>query len=221
MPHKPTILASDLEGVLVPEIWIAVAEKTGIERLRLTTRDIPDYDQLMAGRIAILREHKLTLADIQAVIATIEPLPGALEFLDWARAQIQVIILSDTFYEFAAPLMLKLGQPTLFCNMIKIDADNNIAGYKLRQSDGKRKAVTALQSLDFRVIAMGDSYNDMTMLGVADAGILFHPPANIVAEFPQFPVFYEYDRLREHLMAILQDERRTTNATDLRPSSFV
>ncbi|MEO7908412.1 MAG: bifunctional phosphoserine phosphatase/homoserine phosphotransferase ThrH [Roseiflexaceae bacterium] len=204
MPDQPTILASDLEGVLVPEIWIAVAEKTGIERLRLTTRDIPDYDRLMAGRIAILREHKLTLADIQAVIATVDPLPGALEFLDWARDQMQVIILSDTFYEFAAPLMLKLGQPTLFCNTITADAGNNIAGYRLRQVDGKRKAVTALQSLDFRVIAMGDSYNDTTMLSAADTGILFRPPANIIAEFPQFPVLYEYDRLREHLMSIIQ-----------------
>jgi phosphoserine/homoserine phosphotransferase len=208
VPQQPTILASDLEGVLVPEIWIAVAEKTGIERLRLTTRDIPDYDQLMAGRIAILRAHKLTLADIQAVIATVDPLPGALEFLDWARAQMQVIILSDTFYEFAAPLMLKLGQPTLFCNTITVDAGNNIAGYRLRQIDGKRKAVMALQSLDFRVFAMGDSYNDTTMLGAADAGILFRPPANIVAEFPQFPVLYEYDRLREHLMSITKDDRR-------------
>ena len=210
MPQQPTVLASDLEGVLVPEIWIAVAEKTGIERLRLTTRDIPDYDQLMAGRITILREHKLRLADIQAVIATVDPLPGALQFLDWARDQMQVIILSDTFYEFAAPLMLKLGQPTLFCNTITVDADNNIVGYRLRQIDGKRKAVTALQSLDFRVIAMGDSYNDTTMLGAADAGILFRPPANIVAEFPQFPVLYEYNRLREHLMSIAHDDRRPT-----------
>jgi phosphoserine/homoserine phosphotransferase len=157
----------------------------------------------MAGRITILREHKLTLADIQAVIATVDPLPGALKFLDWARDQMQVIILSDTFYEFAAPLMLKLGQPTLFCNTITVDSGNNIAGYRLRQIDGKRKAVVALQSLDFRVIAMGDSYNDTTMLGTADAGILFRPPPNIVAEFPQFPVLYEYDRLREHLMSIL------------------
>jgi len=202
VPHKPTILASDLEGVLVPEIWIAVAEKTGIERLRLTTRDIPDYDRLMAGRIAILREHKLTLADIQAVIASIDPLPGALEFLDWARRQMQVIILSDTFYEFAAPLMLKLGQPTLFCNTITADTSNTISGYQLRQIDGKRKAVTALRSLDFHVIAMGDSYNDTTMLAEADAGILFRPPANIIAEFPQFPVLYDYDRLREYLMSI-------------------
>ena len=203
MPHKPTILATDLEGVLVPEIWIAVAEKTGIEQLRLTTRDIPDYDRLMRGRIAILREQSLTLADIQAVIATIDPLPGALEFLSWARAQMQVIILSDTFYEFAAPLMVKLDQPTLFCNTIEADPANNIAGYRLRQTDGKRKAVAALRSLDFHVIAMGDSYNDTTMLGAADAGILFRPPANIVAEFPQFPVLYEYARLREYLMSHL------------------
>jgi phosphoserine/homoserine phosphotransferase len=187
----------------VPEIWIAVAERTGIERLRLTTRDIPDYDQLMRGRIAILREHKLTLADIQAVIATVDPLAGACEFLEWARAQMQVIILSDTFYEFAAPLMVKLGQPVLFCNTLEVDAANNIAGYQLRQTDGKRKAVAALKSLDFRVLAMGDSYNDTTMLRQADAGILFRPPANIVAEFPQFPVLYEYDRLREHLEQIL------------------
>ena len=200
---KPIILASDLEGVLVPEIWIAVAECTGIEQLRLTTRDIPNYDQLMRGRIAILREHKLTLADIQAVIATVDPLAGACEFLDWARAQMQVIILSDTFYEFAAPLMVKLGQPVLFCNTLEVDAANNIAGYRLRQTDGKRKAVAALKSLDFRVLAMGDSYNDTTMLREADAGILFRPPANIVAEFPQFPVLYEYDRLREHLEQML------------------
>jgi phosphoserine/homoserine phosphotransferase len=202
VPDKPTILATDLEGVLVPEIWIAVAEKTGIERLRLTTRDISDYDQLMRGRLAILREQHLTLADIQAVIATIDPLPGALEFLNWARAQIQVIILSDTFYEFAAPLMVKLGQPTLFCNTLAVDAASNISGYRLRQSDGKRKAVVALKRLDFHVIAMGDSYNDTTMLAEADAGILFRPPANVVAEFPQFPVLHEYEQLQAYLMTI-------------------
>jgi phosphoserine / homoserine phosphotransferase len=202
VPDKPTILATDLEGVLVPEIWIAVAEKTGIERLRLTTRDIPDYDRLMRGRLAILREQHLTLADIQAVIATIDPLPGALEFLNWARAQMQVIILSDTFYEFAAPLMVKLGQPTLFCNILEVDAANNIAGYRLRQSDGKRKAVVALKRLDFHVIAMGDSYNDTTMLAEADAGILFRPPANVVAEFPQFLVLHEYEQLQAYLMTM-------------------
>ena len=200
MPTQPTLLATDLEGVLVPEIWIAVAERTGIEQLRLTTRDIPDYDELMRGRIAILHEHRLTLADIQAVIATIEPLPGAHEFLDWARAQMQVIILSDTFYEFAAPLMVKLGQPTLFCNTLQIDAAKSIAGYHLRQHDGKRKAVVALRSLDFHVIAVGNSYNDTTMLAAASQGILFRPPANVIAEFPQFPVLTEYDQLRKQLV---------------------
>lgn len=204
MPTQPTILATDLEGVLVPEIWIAVAERTGIERLRLTTRDIPDYDQLMRGRIAILREQRLTLADIQDVIATIEPLPGALEFLDWARAQTQVVILSDTFYEFAAPLMAKLGQPTLFCNSLEIDSANAIAGYQLRQSDGKRKSVAALRGLNFRVIAMGDSYNDTTMLAEADAGILFRPPANVAAEFPQFPVLTEYYELQQKLVPMFR-----------------
>jgi phosphoserine/homoserine phosphotransferase len=147
------------------------------------------------------------LADIQAVIATVDPLPGALAFLDWARDQMQVIILSDTFYEFAAPLMVKLGQPTLFCNTLEVDAANNIAGYRLRQTDGKRKAVAALKSLDFYVIAMGDSYNDTTMLAEANSGILFRPPANIVAEFPQFPVLHEYDRLADCLMSNLPTNR--------------
>lgn len=202
MSAHPTLLATDLEGVLVPEIWIAVAERTGIERLRLTTRDVPDYDQLMRGRIAILREHRLRLADIQAVIATIDPLPGALDFLSWARAQMQVIILSDTFYEFAAPLMVKLGQPTLFCNALELDGAGSIAGYRLRLRDGKRQAVAALRAINFHVIAMGDSYNDTTMLAEANAGILFRPPANVVAEFPQFPVLHEYGQLREHIMSI-------------------
>ena len=201
MPTLPTLLATDLEGVLVPEIWIAVAERTGIERLQLTTRDIPDYAQLMRGRIDILREHRLTLADIQAVIATIDPLPGAREFLDWARAQMQVIILSDTFYEFAAPLMVKLGQPTLFCNALEVDSAGAIAGYQLRLADGKRHAVAALRAINFRVVAMGDSYNDTTMLAEADQGILFRPPANVIAEFPQFPVLTEYDQLRGLLSA--------------------
>jgi len=185
-----------------PEIFAAVADG----RLHLTGLNLlaAHLTEETAVELLAAIEHKLTLADIQAVIATVDPLPGALEFLDWARAQMQVIVLSDTFYEFAAPLMLKLGQPTLFCNTITVDAGNNIAGYRLRQIDGKRKAVMALQSLDFRVFAMGDSYNDTTMLGAADAGILFRPPASIVAEFPQFPVLYEYDRLREHLMSILK-----------------
>jgi phosphoserine/homoserine phosphotransferase len=198
--------------VLVPEIWIAVAEKTGIERLRLTTRDISDYDQLMRGRIAILREHKLTLADIQAVIATLDPLPGALDFIRWARDHTQIIILSDTFYEFAAPLMVQLGYPTLFCNSLTIDAHDHIVGYQLRQPDGKQHSVLAFKSLQFQVLAVGDSYNDTTMLAAADAGILFRPSANVAAEFPQFPVLYDFDRLREHLLSIMQAHTRSSSA---------
>jgi phosphoserine/homoserine phosphotransferase len=207
MTTTPTIIASDLEGVLVPEIWIAVAEKTGIERLRLTTRDIPDYGVLMRGRMEILRERGLTLADIQQVIGTLDPLPGAAEFLAWARTQAQVIILSDTFYEFAMPLMAKLGNPTLFCHTLQVDAQNMLTGFQLRQPDSKRRAVEAFQSLQFRVIAMGDSYNDTTMLGAAEHGILFCPPDNVVAEFPQFPAIYEYAALRERIEALLKDGR--------------
>lgn len=187
----------------MPEIWIAVAEKTGIAALRRTTRDEPDYDLLMHQRMAILREHGLALHDIQQVIATLEPLPGAAEFLAWARTQAQVIILSDTFYEFAMPLMAKLGLPTLFCHTLAVDDKGMLAGYTLRQPDSKRQAVIAFQSLRFRVIAMGDSYNDLSMLGAADHGILFCPPANVVAEFPQFPALYEYTELRKRLEQIL------------------
>ena len=202
MPSQPTLLATDLEGVLVPEIWVAVAERTGIERLRLTTREIPDYDALMRGRIELLHQHHLRLSDIQAVIDTIDPLPGAREFLDWARARMPLIILSDTFYEFAAPLMAKLGQPTLFCNTLHTDEAGSVSGYTLRQADGKRTAVAALRALNFRVIAMGDSYNDTAMLAEADHGVLFCPPANIVAEFPHFPVHTEYAPLRKYIMSI-------------------
>ncbi len=197
------IVCLDLEGVLVPEIWIAVAEKTGIERLRLTTRDISDYDVLMRGRMEILRAHGLTLRDIQQVIATLDPLPGAAEFLAWAREQAQVVILSDTFYEFALPLMAKLGRPTLFCHTLEVDAAGMLAGYRLRLPDGKRRAVEAFRALAFRVIAMGDSYNDTTMLAAADHGILFSPPANVAAEFPQFQAIYEYGELRARLQALL------------------
>ena len=204
--RKPILIATDLEGVLVPEIWIAVAEKTGIERLRLTTRDIPDYDKLMLGRIAILRERKLTLSDIQSVIATLEPLPGALEYLNWARAQMQLIILSDTFYEFAAPLMLKLGHPTLFCNSLTIDRDDNIVGYQMRQQHGKRLSVAAFRSLQFQVVAIGDSYNDTAMLAAADVGLLFRPPDLIAAEFPQFPVMREYSELRCRIQGIIDGD---------------
>ena len=197
MYPKAPIVAMDLEGVLVPEIWIAVAEKTGIAELRLTTRDVSDYDQLMQGRLRILRDNGLKLADIQAVIRTVDPLPGAKEFVDWILAEAQFIIFSDTFYEFAAPLMEKLGRPTLFCNQLETDAEDTIVNYHLRQKDGKKHAVAALKGIGFRVVAVGDSYNDTTMLAEADAGILFHAPENIVAEFPQFPVMNEFDDLRE------------------------
>jgi phosphoserine/homoserine phosphotransferase len=199
MYMKPTIVAMDLEGVLVPEVWIAVAEKTGIEKLRLTTRDISDYDELMKMRIAILRENGLTLLDIQKVIATMDPLPGANAFLDWLRVQAEPVILSDTFYEFALPLMRKLGYPTLFCNSIETDGGNVITDYHIRIKDGKREAVEAFKGIGFRVFAMGDSYNDTTMLAQADMGILFRPPDNVIREFPQFRVFNEYDQVREYI----------------------
>jgi len=205
MSVAPTIVAMDLEGVLVPEVWIAVAERTGIEKLRLTTRDVPDYDQLMRGRLKILRENGLTLRDIQSVIRGIDPLPGAREFLDWLRATAQAIILSDTYYEFADPLMAKLGRPTLFCNSLEVDERDVIVGYRLRQRDGKRKAVMALKGLRFRVIAVGDSYNDTTMLAEADNGILFRPPANVIAEFPQYPVVTEYRELRAVIEGMLNE----------------
>ena len=193
---EPTVACLDLEGVLVPEIWINVAERTGIAALRRTTRDEPDYDKLMRGRLAILDAHRLGLPDIQAVIAGMEPLEGALAFLDWLRSRTQVIILSDTFAQFAQPLMRKLGWPTLFCNSLEVEPSGRIAGYRLRIEDGKRRAVEALRSIAFRIVAAGDSYNDTTMLGAADAGILFRPPANVVADFPQFPVTTTYDELR-------------------------
>lgn len=198
----------DLEGVLVPEIWIAFAEKTGIEKLRLTTRDIPDYDRLMRGRLKILDEHKLKLSDIQAVIRTITPLDGAKEFIDWLRSEFQVIILSDTFYEFAGPLMAQLGHPTLFCNFLETDSTGRIVSYRLRQKDGKTKAVQALKSLNFQVIASGDSYNDTGMLKVADAGIFFCPPESIVKEFPQFKVTQNYNQLRSEFLAARDNIRK-------------
>ena len=176
----------DLEGVLVPEIWIAFAEKTGIDELRATTRDIPDYNVLMRQRLGILDQHSLKIQDIQEVIATLSPLPGAREFLDWLRERFQVIILSDTFYEFSQPLMRQLGWPPLFCHRQIVDEQGRVVDYKLRQEDPKRMSVKALHSLSYRVIAAGDSYNDTTMLGEADAGILIHAPQNVIDEFPQF-----------------------------------
>jgi phosphoserine/homoserine phosphotransferase len=191
----------DLEGVLIPEIWINFAERTGIDSLRATTRDIPDYDVLMKQRLAILKENSLGLPDIQEVIGGMSPLEGAGEFLDWLRARFQVIVLSDTFYEFAAPLMAQLGNPTLFCHNLEMDASGTIVDYHLRQADPKRRAVQALHGLNFRIIASGDSYNDTTMLGEADAGILFRPPQNVIDEFPQYPVATTYDELAAEFRA--------------------
>lgn len=191
----------DLEGVLIPEIWIAFAEKTGIEALKATTRDIPDYDVLMKQRLALLDEHGLGLNEIQSVIAELEPLPGARSFMDWLRERFQVVILSDTFYEFAMPLMRQLGHPTLLCHKLEVAADGRVTDYHLRQSDPKRRSIQAFHSLNYRCIAAGDSYNDTTMLGEADAGILFNAPDNVIAEFPQFPAVTGYDNLRQAFVA--------------------
>ncbi len=190
------VVCCDLEGVFVPEIWINVAEKTGIEALRLTTRDISDYNVLMRKRLAILDANGLKLQDIQAVIATMEPLTGALAFLDWMRSVSQVIIVSDTFVQFADPLMQKLNRPTLFCNTLQVAPDGKVIDYHLRQPDGKRKVVEGLQSMNFKVVAMGDSYNDITMLQTAERGFLFRPPANVIDEYPQFPVTTDYNELQ-------------------------
>lgn len=191
---KQSIVVLDLEGVLVPEIWIAVAEKTKIPELRRTTRDEPDYGKLMRGRIEILDRHGLKLADIQQVIGTLRPLPGALEFLAELRSLTQVIILSDTFEEFAKPIMQQLAWPTLFCNHLIIE-DGRIAGYKLRQEHPKRSAVIALKSLHYFLIAAGDSFNDVAMLQEANVGFLFHSPEAIRKQFPQFQAFEQYGDL--------------------------
>jgi phosphoserine/homoserine phosphotransferase len=190
----------DLEGVLVPEIWIAFAEKTGIEKLRLTTRDIPDYDELMRGRLKILDENNLKLTDIKEVIGGIAPLPGAKEFLSWLESKFQVIILSDTFNQFAEPLMAQLDYPTLFCHDLIVNTSGRIADYRLRIPDAKTKAVAALKGLNLKVIAAGDSYNDTGMLKEADAGILFQAPDNVVKEFPQFPVTQNYEDFKKAII---------------------
>ena len=189
-----TIVTLDLEGVLVPEIWIAVAETTGIPELRRTTRDEPDYDLLMRQRLAILDQHGLTMSAIEDVIATLKPLPGALEFLNALRDQTQVVILSDTFEQFGRPFMRQLGMPTLFCHRLIVENDR-IVDFELRQVDQKRHAVEAFRSLNYRIIAAGDSYNDTAMLGAADAGFLFHAPENVIREFPQFPAINDFESL--------------------------
>jgi len=194
------IACLDLEGVLVPEIWIAFAEKTGIEALKKTTRDEPDYDVLMKYRLDILRENGLGLNEIQEVIATLEPLPGAKDFIDWLRERFQVVILSDTFYEFASPLMKQLGYPTLLCHKLETADDGTVVNYHLRQANPKRQAVVGFKSMYYRTIAAGDSYNDTTMLAEADAGILFHAPDNVINEFPQFPAVHTFDDLKREFI---------------------
>ncbi len=200
------IVCLDLEGVLVPEIWINVAEKTGIKELRLTTRDISDYDVLMKKRLSILHENGLTIKDISEVIAKIDPLKGAVEFLDWLRSSVQVIIVSDTFVQFAGSLMKKLGWPTLFCNHLSIDSEGSIFGYNLRQKDGKRKTVIALKSLNYNIIGVGDSYNDISMLKEADRGILFRPPENVINEFPELPVTNNYRELKNLIQKTFEQD---------------
>ena len=195
------IVCLDLEGVLVPEIWINFAKRTGIKELEATTRDIPDYDVLMKQRLRILDEHKLGLGDIQDVIAEMGPLPGAQEFVEWVREHFQLIILSDTFYEFAHPLMRQLGWPTIMCHKLEVNDEGRITNYLLRQADQKRMAVRSLHALNYKVVAAGDSYNDTGMLSEADKGILFDAPANVIREFPQFPVTTNYEELKNEIRA--------------------
>ncbi|MDZ7676213.1 MAG: bifunctional phosphoserine phosphatase/homoserine phosphotransferase ThrH [Acidimicrobiales bacterium] len=199
---KQTLVTLDLEGVLVPEIWIAVAERTGIDALRRTTRDEPDYDVLMRYRLDVMAENGLTMSTVAEVIDGLGPLPGAREFLDELRLRTQVIILSDTFEQFATPLMVHLGMPTILCHRLVVEHDR-IVDYRLRQPDQKRRSVEAFQGLEYEVIAAGDSYNDTSMLGAADAGFLFHAPDNVIAEFPQFPAFDSYDDLFAAIMGEL------------------
>lgn len=194
------IICLDLEGVLVPEIWIGVAERTGIDELRLTTRDISDYDALMKRRIEILHEQGLRIGDIRDVINSLDPLPGARDLLARLRASVQVAILSDTFYQFAEPLMRKLDWPSLYCNDLEIDGQGRITGYRLRQPDQKRQAVLAFKGLNFQVTAAGDSYNDISMLTEAHAGVLFRPPEQLVEQHPHFPVTHSHEELHEALL---------------------
>ena len=199
---RQSIVTLDLEGVLIPEIWVAVAERTGIDALRRTTREEPDYDVLMRGRLDLLAEHGLTMSGIEEVIASLEPLPGAIEFLDELRTRTQVVILSDTFEQFARPFMRQLHWPTILCHRLEV-TDDRIVDYRLRMADPKRSAVEALHGLNFRVIAAGDSYNDTTMLLSADAGFLFHAPENVITEFPQLPALDTFDQLLERITAEL------------------
>ena len=194
---KPTLIASDLEGVFLPEIWIAVSQKTGIQQLSLTTRDVANYDELMQMRIRILREHQLSMKDIHNVIGTMDPLPGAAEMIRWIQERTRLIVLTDSYYEFVAPVLAKLGYPTIFAHSLQIDENQMMVGYQLRTEQGKRRAVRAFGDLGFRTMAFGDSYNDTAMLAEADQGALFCPPENVIAEFPQFPVAHDYAQLKK------------------------
>jgi phosphoserine / homoserine phosphotransferase len=201
------VICSDLEGVFVPEIWINVSKQTGIEELRLTTRDISDYDVLMKRRLELLHQHKLTLHDVQRVISFLKPLPGAIEFVDWVRSCAQLIVVSDTFIEFADPLLRQLGRPTLLCHHLTTDSEGNIINYNLRQKDGKKKVVESLQNLNYKVIAIGDSYNDLMMLRKAEVGILFNPPQNVIDENRDLMVLNSFDDLREVIEKLLDGEQ--------------
>lgn len=198
------LVCSDMEGVYTPEIWIGVAEKTGIPELRLTTRDISDYNVLMQKRLSILAEHRITIDDIREVIAGLEPLPGALDFLNWLRSHVPVIIVSDTYTQFAGPLMEKLGWPTLFCHTLTIGQDGAVLDYNLRQPDAKRQTVLALKDLQYDIIAIGDSYNDIRMLQTADTGLLFNPPDSVTSEYPDLPVSHDYETLKGRIRHILE-----------------
>jgi phosphoserine/homoserine phosphotransferase len=201
------VICSDLEGVFVPEIWTNVSKQTGIEELRLTTRDISDYDVLMKRRLELLLQHNLTLYDVQRVISMLKPLPGAIEFVDWLRSCAQLIVVSDTFREFADPLMKQLGRPTLFCHHLTTDSEGNITNYNLRQKDAKRKVAESLQSLNFKVIGIGYSYNDLNMLRQADLGILFNAPQNIIDDNSDLLVVNSYDALKEIIIKLIDGER--------------
>ncbi len=196
-------VCSDLEGIWVPEVWINVARNTGIDELKLTTRDIKDYDELMQYRLKILKQHGLKLKDIQNVIGTLKPLDGAVEMINWLKEITRFVVVSDTFVEFADPLMKQLGRPILFCHSLTVDKDDNITGYNLRQKDPKKKVIQALKSLKYMVIAFGDSYNDISMLKEADKAILFRPPQNVIEDHPEFPVANEYDELKSILNSYL------------------
>ena len=204
---QPPLLAIDLEGILLPEIWIAVSERTGIPQLRLTTRDIDDYDKLMQMRLAILHENKLGLADIQGVIAQMDELPGAQEWLAWARSLLPVIVITDSYYELVAPFMPKLAYPTIFAHQLEVDAQGMLVNYHLRTTHGKRKTLESFHMLGFRTMAVGDSYNDIGMLQAADQGVLFHPSDKVRADYPDFPVALSYKKLRSAVEQFMAGQR--------------